>query len=75
MMATVVEAPLEMIEAVAGWRLPPKFDSRMQTLMDRNTEGGLSAEEREELEALVEWSESIALMRAEALKLLGRKPA
>lgn len=42
--------------------------------MDRNTEGLLSDEEREELEALVEWSESVSLLRAEALHLLGRRP-
>ena len=40
--------------------------------MDRNTEGELSATERDELEALVELSETIALLRGEALKVLGR---
>jgi hypothetical protein len=43
--------------------------------MDRNTNGALTPGEREELEALVELSESIALVRAKALHLLGRKPA
>jgi hypothetical protein len=74
-MSTVVEAPLEMIEAVAALRLPPKGDRRLQTLMDRNTDGALTPEEREELEALVELSETMALVRAQALLLLGRKPA
>jgi hypothetical protein len=74
-MSTVVEAPLEMVEAVAALRLPPKGDRRLQTLMDRNNDGVLSAEEREELEALVELSQTIALVRAQALHLLGRKPA
>jgi hypothetical protein len=74
-MSAVVEAPREMIEAVAALRLPPKGDRRLQTLMDRNTEGTLTPEEREELESLVELSETIALVRAQALRLLGRKPA
>lgn len=42
--------------------------------MDRNNDGALTAKEREELEALVEWSEEISLIRAKALRLLGRKP-
>ena len=74
-MATVVEAPLEMVEAVAALRLPPRADQRLQVLMDRNTEGHLRPEEKEELQAWVELSESIALVRAEALHLLGRTPA
>jgi len=43
--------------------------------MDRNTEGALRSEEREKLEALVELSETIALVCAQALHVLGRKPA
>jgi hypothetical protein len=74
-MTTVVEAPLKMIEAVAALRLPPRADQRLQVLMDRNTEGTLRTEEKEELEALVELSETIALVRAQALHVLGRKPA
>ena len=73
-MSGVVEAPLELVESVAAMRFPAKTDARLQRLMDRNTNGQLTATEREELEALVELSESIALLRAQALKLLGRKP-
>jgi hypothetical protein len=73
-MATVIEAPLEMVEAVASLRLPGKTDRRLQFLMDRNNDGALTAAEREELEALVELSETISLVRAQALYLLGRKP-
>ncbi|HQU44001.1 MAG TPA: hypothetical protein PK867_14375 [Pirellulales bacterium] len=43
--------------------------------MDRNTEGELTERERDDLEALVELSETLSLVRAEALHLLGRKPA
>lgn len=46
----------------------------MQELMDRNNEGRLTKEERAEMESLVEMSESISLVRAEALHLLGRRP-
>jgi hypothetical protein len=74
-MTTVVEAPLTMVEAVAALRLPPRADQRLQVLMDRNTDGVLRSEEKEELEALVELSETIALVRAQALHVLGRKPA
>lgn len=69
-----VEAPLEPVEALAALRFPPKTDTRLQGLMDRNTEGRITEAEREELEALVELSERLALLRAQALRLLGRKP-
>jgi len=73
-MPAVVEAPAELVESVAAMRFPAKTDARLQSLMDRNTNGQLTPAEREELEALVELSESIALVRAQALRLLGRKP-
>lgn len=73
-MATVVAAPVEMVEAVASLRLPPRADRSLQRLMDRNTDGLLSPEEKEELETLVEWSESLSGLRAQALQLLGRQP-
>lgn len=74
-MPAVVEAPVSLMESVAGMRFPPKADSHIQRLMDRNSAGQLTPAERDELEALVELSESIALVRAEALKVLGRAPA
>ena len=72
-MTAVVETPLELLESVAGMRLPPKTDARLQSLMDRNTNGVLTPDERVELESLVELSESIAVVRAKALRVLGRK--
>jgi hypothetical protein len=42
--------------------------------MDRNNEGQLTQAEFAELETLVEMSESLSLVRAEALHLLGRHP-
>ena len=73
-MTAMIPAPLELMEAVAALRLPAKADQRLQALMDRNTNGTLTEEERQDLEALVEWSETISLVRAKALHLLGRKP-
>jgi hypothetical protein len=73
-MSTVIETPREMVETVAQLRLPPKTDRRLQDLMDRNTNGSLTPEERDDLEALEELSETIALVRAQALHVLGRTP-
>lgn len=73
-MSTVVPAPVDWVESVSRLRLPAKADRRLQELMDRNNEGRLSAEERSEMESLVEMSETISLVRAEALHLLGRQP-
>jgi hypothetical protein len=42
--------------------------------MDRNNEGQLKVSEQAELETLVELSESLSLVRAEAIHLLRRKP-
>jgi hypothetical protein len=73
-MSAIIQAPVELLEAVAELHLPQRADLRLQELMDRNNNGTLTAAERVDLEALVEWSESIAPMRAQALHLLGRKP-
>ena len=71
---TVISAPVDWVESVGRLRLPPKVDRRLQELMDRNTEGTLTEREREDLESLVELSEEISLVRAEALHILGRQP-
>ena len=73
-MASVIEAPLTMVETVAALRFPRKADRRLQHLMDRNNDGTLTLDEREELAALVELSETMALVRSQALHLLGRIP-
>lgn len=69
---TMIETPVELVTSVADLRFPPKIDTHLQALMDRNTEGQLSEAEREELEALVELSETISLLRVQALRVLGR---
>ena len=73
-MPAVIQAPVEMIEAIADLRFPSKTDQLLQSLMDRNTNGKLTRKEKEELEGLVELSQTIALVRAQALQVLGRKP-
>ena len=70
----VITAPVDWIESVCNLRLPPKADRRLQVLMDRNNEGLLTESEREELEALAELSEDLSLVRAEALRILGKPP-
>ena len=73
-MSAIIQAPLDLMEEVAALRLPEKADKLLQDLMDRNNNGQLSDEERSELEALVELSQTLALVRAKVLRLLGRKP-
>ena len=67
-----VEAPIELMTSIADFQFPRKIDTHLQALMDRNTEGCLSESERAELEALVELSETISLLRIQALRALGR---
>jgi len=74
-MPAVIQAPIEMIEAIADLRFPSKTDQLLQSLMDRNTNGKLTRKEKEELEGLVELSQTIALVRAQALQVLGGKPS
>ena len=73
-MNATIAAPVDWVEAVGKLHLPSKADHRLQELMDRNNEGELRESEREELEALVELSEQLALVRGEALQILGKRP-
>jgi hypothetical protein len=73
-MSLVIAAPVDWIESVGNLRFPTKADRRVQELMDRNNEGLLTPGEREELEALVELSERLSLVRAEALQILRNQP-
>ena len=73
-MSNTIDAPLEWVQSVGDLKLPPKADQRLQVLMDRNNDGLLTEAERADLESLVELSERISLLRAEALHLLGREP-
>lgn len=70
----MIEAPREWVKSVGDLRLPRKADQRLQELMTRNNEGQLDDSEKADLEYLVELSEQLSLVRAEALNLLGQKP-
>lgn len=65
----------ELAEEVAALRLPSPTDQRLQHLMDRNNDGMLSPSERQELESLAAMSETISILRANAIRVLGWKPA
>jgi hypothetical protein len=71
----VIPAPSDWVESVSKLKLPTRADRRLNELMDRNNDGLLNAGELAELEALVEMSEELSLVRAEAIRLLGRRPA
>jgi len=73
-MSATVDAPVDLMKSIAHLRLPSHADRQLQVLMDANNNGTLSQAEREELADLVEWSESISLLRARALQLLGERP-
>jgi len=72
--SSTIAAPVDWVEAVGNLHFPPKADHRLQQLMDRHTEGLLDESETEELEALVELSKSLSLLRGEALQILGKQP-
>lgn len=74
-MSGEVPAPRALLESVADMRFPAKTDARLTWLMDRNTEGQLTPDERDELESLVELSQTISLVRAQAMHVLERQPA
>jgi hypothetical protein len=69
-----VPASVEWIKTVGELKLPVKADQRLQKLMDRNNEGQLTEVERLDLEYLVELSEQLSLVCAEALNFLGQMP-
>ncbi|PWU12920.1 MAG: hypothetical protein C5B50_20410 [Verrucomicrobia bacterium] len=73
-MNSTIDAPVDWVKAVGNLHFPRKADRRLQELMDRNNEGQLEESEREELEALVELSEQLSLVRGEALQILARQP-
>lgn len=68
------ESPTAVLEEVADLNFPPETEARMTWLMDRNSDGALTATERDELTALVNWGHRISLLRARALLVLGRRP-
>ncbi len=73
-MADTITVPEKWIESVTELKFPESTDRRMQQLMDRNNEGTLSSEERKDLQALVEMSEELSLVRAQAFRFLQLDP-
>jgi hypothetical protein len=73
-MGAEILLPSDFVESLSRLHFPPRTDDRLQELMDKNTEGTLLSQERHELEALVELSETLSLIRARALQSLGRSP-
>ena len=57
-MSTLV-APQDWVESIGRLRLPGRSDRRLRELMDRNNEGRLNPDERDDLETLVELSETL----------------
>lgn len=72
-MPTTIEAPSDWIEELSSIELPPATQRKLQSLMDANNEGRLDTGEKEDLRALVELSERLALVRGKAKLLLVRK--
>ena len=72
-MSAAIDASVELMEAISHLRLPVRADRRLQDLLDTNNNGALTDDERDELAELVEWSESISLLRARALRLFGEQ--
>jgi hypothetical protein len=73
-MSAMYDTPGELLEAMAALRFPPRTEARLRHLMDQNNEGLLTEQEREELESLVELNQELSLVRAGALRVLGRRP-
>lgn len=73
-MSTTIPVPQDWVESVTALKFPESTDRRLQELMDLNNEGRLTPTEKTELEALVEMSEELSLVRAQAFRLLDCKP-
>ncbi len=73
-MGAEISLPSDFVESLSRLHFPAQADNRLQELMQRNTEGSITAQERRDLEALVELSETLSIIRARALQSLGRAP-
>ena len=72
-MSRTVEIPLDLLEEVAQLEFPSSMQKALARLMDKNNEGLLSEEEREELQAWVDLNELVSLLKGRA-KLSLPKP-
>jgi hypothetical protein len=60
---------------IAREQMPEHLQSQMQSLMDKNTTGSLSAEEHADLESLVERGQRLMLRKSEASAILTNREA
>jgi hypothetical protein len=73
-MSTGIPVPRRWLYELAALQLPHVSDSRLQSLMDRNNDGQLGDEEKEELAALVELGECLSIASSTARFLLDNNP-
>src|SRR5262249_22707101 len=67
--------PDEDILALADLRLAPQQDARLHELLDLNSEGTISAEQRQELDGLMEIYDDVLLRKSMGLaEAVRRKP-
>lgn len=71
-MSRTVEIPLDLLEEFAQLEFPLSTQEALSRLMDKNNEGQLTPEEREELKALVELNERVSVLKGRARLLLGK---
>jgi hypothetical protein len=71
-MSRTVEIPLDLLEEFAQLELPLSTQEALSRLMDKNSEGQLTPEERGELQALVELNERVSVLKGRARLLLGK---
>lgn len=69
-MAQTIEIPIQFLEEMANFQFPGSTQERLDCLMDKNNEGLLEEDERQELWALVDINERVSLLKGKALLLL-----
>ncbi|MBW3624305.1 MAG: hypothetical protein KY468_12935 [Armatimonadetes bacterium] len=63
----------EVARQLVELRADPELQARLDLLADKNTEGQLTSEEREEYETYVRAGRFIAILQSKARKLLGQR--
>lgn len=65
-MVQTIEIPIQFLEEMANFQFPASTQEKLNQLMDKNNEGKLLEEEREELSALIEINERVSLLKGQA---------
>lgn len=65
-MVQTIEIPIQFLEEMANFQLPGSTQERLDWLMDKNNEGLLEEDERQELWALVDLNERVSLLKGKA---------